>query len=193
MTAPDDPRAQAAGECDVAAIGARAAAAARIERYTLPAEVLALIADVPVLLAHIAAEPAHAALAGAVRAERALTSQYEGAWAAHIAGGAPLDAAEGVLALSDRLDAARDTIDALLRGAPGGYVPARVVREYLDAAAASENDRGDVDRITDAIERGLSMNYPGLTDANRRAGVSGEALHLARAAVDAALAAAGCP
>ena len=223
VTAPDDTRAQA-GECDVAAIGARLhaidregvrsiddalvmgaaitdpstgdvewilrhapdvidcladavrrftaaaadafadrvrachAAAARVERYTLPAEVLALIADVPALLdalarereAHAAevaaavaaererdaADARHAALAGAVRAERALTSQYEGAWAAHIAGGAPLDAAEGVLALSDRLDAARATVDALLRGAPGGYVPARVVREYLRARDA---------------------------------------------------------
>lgn len=147
----------------------------------------------------LAADARHAALAGAVRAEREARDAREAALrserVARVAD-ASADMA-GWQVAHDRYTSARVAherasthLTALLRGAPGGYVPARVVREYLDAAAASENDRGDVDRITDAIERGLSMNYPGLTDANRRAGVSGESLHLARTALDAALAAA---
>lgn len=104
----------------------------------------ALIAAAPTMLRHVvalavrvtAAEAAHAALAGAVREERALAAEYDAAWAAHIAGGAPLDAAEGVLAMCDRLDGVRAATDALLRGAPGGFVRASVVVEYVRAVEA---------------------------------------------------------
>ena len=88
---------------------------------------------------------------------------------------------------------ATHSLDALLRGAPGGYVEARVVRAYLDAVASAERDHDEVDRIGDAIERGRSLDTPGLAAANRRAGVSGEALLFARTALDAALAAATAP
>ena len=61
---------------NLATIEARAAAASRIDRYALPAEVLASLADVPTLLAalrslrdHIAAEPER--VAAAVAAETA--------------------------------------------------------------------------------------------------------------------------
>ena len=150
---------------------------------TLARHIIALAARVT------AAEAAHAALAGAVLRERALAAEYDAAWAAHIAGGAPLDAAEGVLAMCDRLDGVRTVTDALLRGAPGGFVRASVVVEYVRAVDAAERDHDEVDRLADAIERGRSLDTPGLADANRRAGASGEALFLARTALDAALAA----
>ena len=93
---------------------------------------------------------AASALLRALSASRsARTAPASAAWAAHIAAD-DLDAAEGVLAMSDRLDAARVTVDALLRGAPGGYVEARVVREYL---AALDVLPGDLATINAAIDR----------------------------------------
>ena len=83
-----------------------------------------------------AAIAAHAALAAAVRAVQVAVAEYEAAWAAHIADGTPISAAEGVMAMSDRVDTARAALDALLRGAPAGYVRADVVAEYLAAESA---------------------------------------------------------
>ena len=60
-----------------------------------------------------AAEARLAALAAAVREERAVTAEHEHAWAAHITAD-DLAGAEEVLALDARLDAARAALDAAL-------------------------------------------------------------------------------
>lgn len=60
-----------------------------------------------------AAEARLAALAAAVREERAITAENERAWAAHITAD-DLAGAEEVLALDARLDAARAALDAAL-------------------------------------------------------------------------------
>lgn len=96
---------------DVAAIEARAAAAARVDRYTLPAEVLASLADVSALLA--ALRHAHAAL-DAQRAEcaerKALSRKAAQVLIAEVGASGPmsvLDAAERAVAHIARLDAQR--------------------------------------------------------------------------------------
>lgn len=230
MTAPDDTRAQAAGACDAAAIGARLhaidregvrsiddalvmgaaitdpstgdvewilrhapdvidcladavrrftaaaadafadrvrachAAAARIDRYTLPAEVLALIADVPALLADLTRLRAHAAgeparVAAAVAGERVRTLQEAAVLCREqrtmhrrMGHAQAIDRADGAAGCAEEIDAlaAHERLDALLRGAPGGYVEARVVREYL---AALDVLPGDLATINAAIDR----------------------------------------
>ena len=84
-----------------------------------------------------AAEAQHAALAGAGRAEReALTAvQTADDAQSRVATFEPeyQRVLDDALRASATHDAARKHLDALLRGAPGGYVEARVVREYLAA------------------------------------------------------------
>ena len=116
-----------------------------------------------------------AALAGAVRAEWEALDAYE-------------DQRERTGRWSPRtVDFARvrheahALTDALLRGAPGGYVAARVVREYLDAADASRRITGE---SYDALDDGA------IDDWRTRHGAASKAKVAARTALDAALAAA---
>ena len=122
MTAPDDA---------LAAIEARAAAAARIDRYALPAEVLASLADVPALLAtirslraHVASEPERtaAAVEAETAAERARTAALRDA---------ATDLAE---TLSRREDACR----ASAKEAPAGEVRSRLMGKTSAYGHAAE-------------------------------------------------------
>jgi len=79
---------------DLAAITARHAAAARVERTTLPAEVLAALADVPVMLCALTPRPAPDALSGVAR--EALAQAID---------------ADGVRSLDDALVMADDICD----------------------------------------------------------------------------------
>lgn len=126
-----------------------------------------------------AADGRLAALARMVREEReaqeALESASLDAWAA----------------TARTLDAARLATDALLHGAATGYVPARLVQKYLDAASASAIAREAVDRIEEGgVAFDNEKDSEEFATAMRRAGETGDALHVALAALDAALAAA---
>ena len=106
-----------------------------------------------------------------MRAERAVTLEYGAEWARHAAahlatGAAPtMTESRAIVAMSARVDAARAAVDALLRGAPADVVAGDVVRRYL-AAQSTATQRGATNADVD----------------DQRA---------ARAALDAALAAAG--
>jgi hypothetical protein len=93
---------------ELVAPDAMEAARARDDR---DAERLAALVVARVALAD--ARASHAALAAAVRAERAAREESDAAWAAHITAD-DLAGAEEVLAIDARLDAARAALDAAL-------------------------------------------------------------------------------
>ena len=101
-----------------------------------------------------AAEARHAALAGAVRAAREAESALSEALAATnrtpTRPGERIERYEAFCAAERVYVAAHERTDALLRGAPGGYVPVGAVREYL---AALDVLPGDLATINAAIDR----------------------------------------
>ena len=133
-----------------------------------------------------AADARCAALAGAVRAEREAESALSEALAATNRAplfnpGERIERYEAFCAAERVYVAAHERTDALLRGAPGGYVPVGVVRAHLDAADASRRIAGEP---YDALDDGA------IDDWRARHGAASKAKVAARTALDAALLAA---
>lgn len=110
-----------------------------------------------------ASQAAHAALAGAVGEERAAREECEGTRGDFSLMGEDYDIA--VEAAERRHREAVDRLDALLRGAPGGYVRASAVAEYVravDVLAATRADdttpemRGDLTTKRTALDAALA-------------------------------------
>ena len=126
-----------------------------------------------------AADAQHAALAGAVRAEREARKTF--ASPPRLPGVKRMSARRWEesrrYAKRDYMDA-KDATDALLAGAPSGYVPAAVVREYLAAEETMRLVAAD-DHRRDTYHEWA-----------KRHGAAMDAVDAARTALDAALAAA---